>query len=455
MSRVVETKYGCVQGVRSAIQKITVFKGVPYAKAPVGELRWRAPEEPEKWDGVRDCSQFGPAAIQSEHQKGSFYEVEFYEGGVDMAEDCLYLNVWADLDIENKPVMVWYHGGAYMHGFGHEMEFDGDAIAKRGAILVTVNYRVGVLGYMAHPELTQRDGHSGNYGLMDQIFALKWVKENIAAFGGDPDNVTIFGQSAGGGSVHAIMASPLAKGLFNRAIIQSAGSPLKTLGGGYTQEDIEKAGCDLAEIAGCNLEGLYRLDGMELLRLGREAMAKGQGLRFRPCVDGYALTEDPGKAFCEGCAMDESVMVGGVSGDARMFAEGEGDPVELVEAGLAAYGNARAKLGKGGCYLYEFDRDIPGDDHPGAFHSSELWYVFGTLMRSNRPFSGYDYELSLKMTDWWVNFARTGEPGNGWDAYTAENPVINEIGEGVQLVDISERPTANFISDEWIAEIYG
>ena len=455
MTRVVETRYGKIEGVRSAIQKITVFRGVPYAKAPVGDLRWRAPEEPAKWDGVKDCSKFAPAAIQTEHQKGSFYEIEFYEGGMDVSEDCLYLNVWADLEIKNKPVMVWYHGGAYMHGFGHEMEFDGDAIAKRGAILVTVNYRVGVLGYMVHPELTKRDGHSGNYGLMDQIFALKWVKENIAAFGGDPDNVTIFGQSAGGGSVQAIMASPLAKGLFKRAIIQSAGAPLNTLGSGHSLDDAEKTGIDVEKALGSGIEGMYAADAMELLRIGREVMAPGRGLRFRPCVDGYALEEDPGKVFIDGKAMDESVMVGGVTGDAGMFAPGDGDPKERVEAGLAAYGKARAKMGKGGCYLYQFNRDIPGDDHPGAFHSCELWYVFGTLMRSNRPFSGYDYELSLKMTDWWVNFARTGEPGNGWEAYVAERPVINEIGEGVQLVDISERPAADALSDEMIAEIYG
>lgn len=455
MTRVVETKYGSIEGARSAIQKITVFKGVPYAKAPVGDMRWRAPAEPEKWDGVKKCIEFAPAAIQSAHPKGSFYEIEFYEGGADVSEDCLYLNVWADLEIKNKPVMVWYHGGAYMHGFGHEMEFDGDAIAKRGAVLVTVNYRVGVLGYMAHPELTARDGHSGNYGLMDQIFALKWVKENIAAFGGDPDNVTIFGQSAGGGSVQAIMASPLAKGLFKRAIIQSAGSPLKSLGGGNSLENAEKAGSDLGKIAGCGLEGLYALDGMELLRLGREAMEMGGGLRFRPCVDGYALTDDPGNVFRAGKAMDDSVMLGAVTGDSGMFGAGEGDPDQLAEAGTAGYAKARIKLGKGGCYVYQFNRDIPGDDHPGAFHSSELWYVFGTLMRSNRPFSGYDYELSLKMTDWWVNFARTGDPGKGWAAYTAQQPVINEIGEGVQLVDISDRPEANFKSDEMITEIYG
>lgn len=455
MNRTVLTKYGYVAGERSAVQKITVFRGVPFAKPPVGELRWRAPEEPEKWEGVKECFRFGPAAVQKEHEKGSFYEVEFYEGGVDMSEDCLYLNVWTNLEYTGQPVMVWFHGGAYMHGFGHEMEFDGDAIAKRGAILVTVNYRVGVLGYMAHPELTARDGHSGNYGLMDQIFALKWVRENIAAFGGDPENVTIFGQSAGGGSVQAIMTSPLAKGLFRRAIIQSAGSPLRTLSGGNGREKAENIGLEVTKAAGCDLKGLYALDANEILNIGRGIVAAAGGLVFRPCVDGHVLTDDPGAIFARGEAADESLMLGAVTGDAGLFGGGECDPDQQAEAGIAALAKSRIKLGKPGCYAYQFNRDIPGDDHPGAFHSSELWYVFGTLMRSNRPFSGYDYELSQRMCDWWVNFARTGQPGNGWRAYTAEDPVINEIGEGVCMVDISERPAADTLSDEMIAEIYG
>lgn len=455
MSRIVKTAYGCIAGEKSGIQKITVFKGVPYAKPPVGDLRWRAPEEPEAWEGVRDCSRFACAAMQPGHQKGSFYEVEFFQGGMEASEDCLYLNIWSDLDIKDKPVMVWYHGGAYMGGFAHEIEFDGDAIAKRGAILVTVGYRLGIFGYMAHPEITARDGHSGNYGLMDQIAALRWVKENIAAFGGDPENVTIFGQSAGGGSVQAIMTSPLAKGLFNRAIIQSAGSPLTTLGGTIDMQTSEQNGLAACDIAGCGLDGLYEMDAAELLRTGEKVMALGGGLRFRPCVDGYVLTEDQGKAFAEGRAMDASLMLGSATGDARLFCGGETNKDELAMSATAALAKSRGRLGKPGCYVYHFNRDIPGDDHPGAFHSSELWYVFGTLMRCHRPFSGYDYELSLRMTDWWVNFARTGDPGNGWRAFTAEDPVINEIGEGVCMTDISERPLAHSLSDEIIESIYG
>jgi para-nitrobenzyl esterase len=452
MNRIVETKYGRLQGVPSAIQKFTLFKGVPYARPPIGDLRWRAPEECEKWDGVRLCDKFAPAAMQPRHPKGSFYEVEFYQGGMEVSEDCLYLNVWADLEKQNQPVMLWIHGGAYRHGFSHEMEFDGDAIAKRGVILVTINYRVNVFGFMAHPELTARDGHSGNYGLMDQIFALKWVRENIAAFGGDPENITIFGQSAGGGSVQALMASPLTAGMFRRSIIQSAGSPLNTLGGGYTQSAAEETGIEIGRAAQCDLAGLYKLEARALMEM---SLNQGGDLRLRPCVDNYVLTADPGAAFARGDAIDESFMLGCVTGDAALFDGASEDQDQRALAAVASLAKARVRQGKRGCYVYHFCPEIPGDDHPGAFHSSELWYIFGTLMRSNRPFTGADYELSQKMTDWWTNFARTGDPGNGWTAYTAENPAINEITSAPGMVNIADRPLADSLSGEILENTYG
>ena len=418
MNRTVLTKYGRVAGIPSAIPKFTVFRGIPYAKPPLGELRWRAPAEPDRWEGARACDRFPPAGTQPAQEKGAFYEIEFFQAGYEVSEDCLYLNVWADLEKKNQPVMVWIHGGAYSHGFGHEMEFDGDAFAKRGVILVTINYRLGALGFMAHPALTERDGHSGNYGLMDQIAALKWVSDNISAFGGDENNVTIFGQSAGAGSVQALMTSPRADGLFRRAIHMSGGALLSSLGGGMSQAHAEQVGIEMGEAAGAGLDGLYEMSAGEILKCARSL--KG-GMRFRPCVDKYVLPEAPGETFARGAARDESLMIGSVTGDAGFF----GDPV----AATVALSRARAAQGKPGAYVYHFKRDIPGDDHPGAFHSSELWYVFGTLHRSDRPFTGLDYDLSLRMTNWWTNFARTGDPGDGFSAYTADNPRIMEIGE--------------------------
>ncbi len=443
MNRTILTKYGRVTGVPSAIPKFTAFKGIPYAKPPVGELRWRAPVEPERWEGARVCDQFPPAGMQPAQTKGAFYEIEFFRAGYEVSEDCLYLNVWADLEKKDQPVMVWIHGGAYSHGFGHEMEFDGDAFAKRGVLLVTLNYRLGALGFMAHPALTQRDGHSGNYGLMDQIAALRWVQDNIRAFGGDPKNITIFGQSAGAGSVQALMASPLTDGLFHRAIHMSGGSPLASLGGGMSQADAEETGIELGAVADKGLDALYEMRAADIVKCG--FMLKG-GLRFRPCVDKYVLARAPGDVFQLGEAKDASLMIGSVDGDAGLF----GDPV----AASVALAKARIAQEKPGCYVYHFKRDIPGDDHPGAFHSSELWYVFGTLQRSDRPFAARDYGLSLKMTDWWTNFARTGDPGDGFTAYTAENPSILEIGEEAGMVDIKNRPQADKQSDEMIRSLH-
>ncbi len=425
MNRTVLTKYGRVTGIPSAIPKFTVFRGIPYAKPPLGELRWRAPAEPDRWEGARVCDRFPPAGMQPAQKKGAFYEVEFFQAGYEVSEDCLYLNVWADLEKKNQPVMVWIHGGAYSHGFGHEMEFDGDQFAKRGVVLVTVNYRLGALGFMAHPALTERDGHSGNYCLMDQIAALKWVSDNISAFGGDEGNVTLFGQSAGAGSVQALMASPLAGGLFHRAIHMSGGALLSSLGGGMSQADAEQVGIEMGEAAGVGLDGLYEMRAEDILKC---ALGLEGGMRFRPCVDKYVLPEAPGETFARGAARDESLMVGSVTGDAGFF----GDPV----AATVALSKARIAQGKPGAYVYHFKRDIPGDDHPGAFHSSELWYVFGTLHRSDRPFTGFDYDLSRRMTDWWTSFARTGDPGGGFSAFTAGNPRIMEIGEETGMVGV-------------------
>ena len=425
-----QTGSGLVRGVPSGIPSITVFRGVPFAAPPVGARRWHAPEPAAKWEVVRVCDAFAPAAIQTAHPAGSFYQLEFYRAPQDFSEDCLYLNIWTPAEAagEDLPVMVWYHGGAYMHGWSHEMEFDGEAFAKRGVILVTANYRVGVLGYLAHADLRDEHGASGNYGLLDQIAALRWVRGNIRAFGGDPENVTIFGQSAGGGSVQCLCASPLAKGLFKRAIIMSAGSPLNALGGGNSLAEAEASGAAFCAMAGKDIAALKRAPAEELRLLGVRFLEAGAGLRFRPCVDGHALVEAPGAAFYHGRINTSSLMIGSVTGDGNLFGGGA-DPDAASTAATLELGENMARLGLSAPYIYHFDRDIPGDDHPGAFHSSELWYVFGTLMRCHRPFTGVDYDISLQMTDFWANFARCGAPGGGFAPYAPASPAVMEINE--------------------------
>ena len=240
MSRMVEIRQGKLRGVEGTYADI--YRGIPYAKPPVGELRFHAPEPPEPWEGIYAADTFSCICPQLGQEPGSFYEKEFYSDPAFMPpqnEDCLYLNIWTPKSEEPRreedlcPVAVWFHGGGFINGFGSEIEFDGEAYAKRGIVLVTVNYRLGLLGYFAHPDLTARDGHSGNYGLLDQIAAIDWVRENIAAFGGNPDQITIFGQSAGGMSVRALISSPLMKGKVRGAILQSCGgyhSPLTAAG---------------------------------------------------------------------------------------------------------------------------------------------------------------------------------------------------------------------------------
>src|SRR5579863_6920032 len=220
-----KTDAGMVSGIKNSTGDVTAFKGIPFAAPPVGDLRWKAPQPVQHWDGIKKCDSFGPSPMQLKPFPFIVYTSEFLIPENPIGEDCLYLNVWtgAKSKAEKRPVFVWIYGGGFSSGGSACPIYDGEALAKKGIIFVSINYRVGVFGFFAHPELTKEspDKASGNYGLLDQIAALKWVKKNIAAFGGDPDKVTIAGQSAGSMSVNALVASPLTKGLFKRAIAES------------------------------------------------------------------------------------------------------------------------------------------------------------------------------------------------------------------------------------------
>lgn len=422
--RTAQTLFGNVSGISGGNPSYTVFKGIPYAAPPVGERRWQAPADPDAWEGVRKCDTFPPISIQSKSVPGDFYQKEFFPVQAPMSEDCLYLNVWTPANHrgDKLPVMVWIHGGAYLQGYGHEMEFDGEAFCKRGVILVTINYRLGVMGYFVHPALSHCDtrGVSGNYGLLDQIQALKWVSQNIEAFGGDPGNVTVFGQSAGGDSVISLCASPLTEGLIHKAIIQSAGIG-GIMGDDYTLSDAENFGVFVTEYTGLSLDELRELPAEILHEKALAANSAYEGhfaFRFRPCIDHLTLYDDPGKIISEGKHLSIPYMAGIVSGDRSFISE-------------ASMGWHKLKKGSQPLYVYCFDRDIPGEDKPGAFHSSELWYIFGTLARCWRPMCGVDYDLSLKMTDYWTSFAKNADPnGNGWPEWTPhseQSPTILEI----------------------------
>ena len=436
MNTCVTTKQGPIRGGLSSDGNTVIFKGVPYAQPPVGELRFRRPQEHTPWTAPLDCTAFSPRCPQAELASMEFYGKEFYDVMIPPGnEDCLYLNIWTPADAEpgaKLPVLFWIHGGAFMHGCGTEKEFDGEGCAKKGVVLVTINYRVNVFGFFAHPDLERENpqGVSGNYGILDQIFALKWVRENIAAFGGDPDKITLAGQSAGCMSVQAIISSPLAQGMVRGAILQSGGgiqalheTPGKELAWQISQEL-------MAHLGVSTVEQLRQLPA-ETLCEGAYAVREKEGalLSWCPHVDGWLLPDTTDRLAQRGEIHNISYMIGSTGDDI-------GGQALLQEAG-ARWCENQLKLGRKPCYFYLFNRKLPGDD-AGAFHSSELWYEFETLDRCWRPWEDCDRQLAKAVSGYWTNFVKTGDPnGEGlprWEPYTQDqkHPIL--LAETVHML---------------------
>jgi para-nitrobenzyl esterase len=470
----VQVEGGAILGATSADGAIARFLGAPYAAPPIGDLRWRPPRPVSPWQGVLETLHFGPAGPQPLPPPGSFYQNEFFRTSERQSEDCLYLNVWtpAREPSEKLPVMVWFHGGAFVQGSGSLRSFDGEALARRGVVVVTLNYRLGPLGFLALPALDDENPEhvSGNYGLFDMVAALRWTRDNIAAFGGDPESVTIFGQSAGAVGVNAMMASPLARGLFRRAIVQSCpmygfhmGEPTQTL------DQAERGGERFMRAAGARtLADLRATASTDLVRaMGAAAASFG----LRPNVDGYVLPRDPAQTIATAQSNGAELLIGananegtvllpptspealaalarerfGAQGEAIARLYGASDErgaaaaqdrlqSDYLIAASAREALAFAKQGRP-AYLYRFGRSAPGPDgaEVGAFHSAELVYVFGTQASVDRPWSDRDRELSEQMRGYWTNFAKTGDP-NGlglprWPRY--DNP----SGEAMELGD--------------------
>ena len=428
---IIDTKYGKIQGLDK--EGYSCFLGVPYAKPPVGDLRWKAPVEPEHYSGVRKATAFGNRCMQ-EIIEDDLYTKEFYsnnEYNCTMSEDCLYLNIWTPLtakderdlpgSAENKnyPVAFWIHGGAFMGGYASEMEFDGEAYCKRGVVLVSVEYRCNVFGFWAHPWLTEENEKkiSGNYGILDQIAALRWVHDNIAAFGGDADNITIFGQSAGAMSVQTLLSSELANGLYSKAIMQSGGSYKYGLHRDITLGEQEKIGRMLPEVLGAaGLEEMRSLDAKTIIRKMGAFIGKGiasfDGLFLIPTIDGYVLKDGYYKLMDEGKMPDVPCLIGSNADDILQDEDKSGiAKKQPLHKGSVAYSLKLEETGNQPAYVYFFNRKLPGDDH-GAFHSAELWYMFGTLGRCWRPMDKHDYELSDEMMDAWTTFMKQGQFGD-------------------------------------------
>lgn len=498
MIRQVRTENGWIRGIEAADPRITSFKGIPFAAPPTGKNRWRAPQPCENWAGVRDCSRFAPISMQWIPGLGDdIYCREWHvDPEIPMGEDCLYLNVWtgAKKAGEKLPVLVWFFGGGLQCGYPAEMEFDGERIARRGIVVVTVNYRVGALGFLTHPQITREQPEApANFGNLDQQAGLRWVQRNIAAFGGDPDRVTIAGQSAGGGSVMSQLACPDNRGLFSGAVVMSAMifDPYlrREVGRPETLEEAEKKGEEFFDFLGVKtLEEARSMDAVTLQRSYEKYMETH--IPFFTVQDDLFCVGDPIVLYTRGQCVDVVMMSGNTGGEflnaidakdeqqlaaeAQRLFDGKTEeflalpeshrsvadlgyaPVSGIGCTVKGVLSEVAKDGRKG-YYYCFDPDMPGWDHPGTFHSSDLWFWFETLAKCWRPFKGRHYDLARQMCDYFCNFIRTGDP-NGkdsqgeplprWDAWSDASPcTMHFLGEGARPETAEQTPFIRFITD--------
>ncbi|MBN1781656.1 carboxylesterase family protein [bacterium] len=463
MTALVKVESGQIQGISE--DGLTVFKGIPFAAPPVGDLRWKAPQPVAQWDTVLQADKFASDPVQAWGPP---------EG---KNEDCLYLNIWTPARFTNDriPVLVWIYGGGFNGGATSVPAYNGEYLARKGVVLVSIAYRVGQLGFMAHPELSAESPHhvSGNYGLLDMIAGLRWIHENIAAFGGDPNKVTIFGESAGGIAVSMLCASPLAKGLFHGAVSQSGGSfgPSRpTTYPGENQKrlkDAENAGLAYAESAGVSSIA-------ELRKIDADKLPAIRGLAW-PIIDGYVIPDDQYKLYEAGRFNDTPILVGYNSDEGASFTRTK-EPEEFIAGVRLRYGkfaedllkaypvgeNAipktardlardaafgwhtwswarlQAKMGKSKAYFYYFDQHpVYPEDSPrygyGSPHGQDVAYVFKTLDLSNPEMTEADLKISESMATYWTNFAKTGNPnGEGvpeWPNFSDETPDVMVFGQ--------------------------
>ena len=436
----VRTDAGVVVGTTRG--SVSAFLGIPYAAPPVGELRWRPPQPLPYRNADWRADQFGSSCIQSQPRSRLPWTEEFMtQGPID--EDCLYLNVWTNARNTSArlPVMVWIYGGAFTEGSSAIAVYDGTELAKKGVVVVTLNYRVGPLGFLAHPELSKESprGSSGNYGLLDQIAALTWVQKNIAGFGGDPKQVTIFGQSAGAISVAELMRSPLAKGLFTRAIALSGPGLLgrNALGAGAALRDREAAGSKFAEALGApSLAALRALPASVFIP---GTTPGGATIPSSPVVDGWVLpAESPGDQvpLIVGFVADD-LGLGGTTPEQKTAAR------QRARVSMHLWAAEQLKASKR-LYTYFFDRAIPWPAQPeyGAFHSGELPYVFQTLGRLNRPWEPVDRTVADTVSSYFTNFAKKGDPNGpglpSWPAYDPAAFTTMQLGARSGSMDLAD-----------------
>ena len=501
---------GLVVGMPGTQDKsISVFKGIPFAAPPVGDFRWRAPQPVVAWQGVKRADKFSDSCVQivtRGHAGFGPWTWEFLTQN-DVSEGCLYLNVWTPAKSagEKHPVFLYIYGGGFSSGSAEVPIYDGEGLARKGLVVVTINYRVGVLGFLALPELTRESGHdaSGNYGLLDQVAALQWVHKNIGGFGGDPNRVTIAGQSAGAMSVHFLTASPLAKGLFQRAIAESGGSSLTARSGVpvMTPKDLAEAEADGVRFAKeRGADSLKRLRGMswqDLLKPMGSRLGSAAALRFAPIVDGYFAPESPLDAMLAGKLNDVPTLTGCNADEITGSLLGPPGPIKSDEfqkqsdrkygekarqflklypavtdaqafrarslssrdeslVGMYLWARKRNATMKTPTYIYLWDHPLPGPEAAkwGAFHTSEVPYAMNTLYKSDRPFTDVDRKIADMMSSYWANFATTGDP-NGkdlphWPAVNGR-PEVMELGNRTAPVPLASDQTKVAFFEQYLS----
>jgi para-nitrobenzyl esterase len=482
-----KTDKGKVEGALTTDGKVVAFKGIPYATPPVGDLRWKPPVPAEKWKGVKQATEFGSRCIQS----SGYPDMVFHDPSE--SEDCLSLNVWTPKGAKpgSLPVMVWIYGGGFTSGSASESRQDGQFLAHRNVVIVSMNYRLGIIGFFVHPELTAESPHhaSGNYGLMDQALAIAWVKNNIKNFGGDPSNITIFGESAGSFSVSAQMASPLARDLIQKAIGESGGA-LYSAGLSFPPREVsEKADSEFADNAfhTTSLADLRKLPAADLIKAAR-AKTTPPPPRFGPDVDGYFLPDSVPNIYAAGKQAHIPLLAGWNADEERgavilakekMTAErfktqaqaefgANADkflqlyPASTDEEAVQSAGDfasdrfiafstwrwieAQVQTGEAPVYRYRFDLGSPGDRNHlailGAFHSDDIEYVFGTLdSRPDIKVRPEDRKLSDQIGTYWTNFARTGDPNRPSTPDLPKWPTYNAAG-GWQVMHLDAESEA-------------
>jgi len=482
---VVKTDAGLISGTATPSGDIHIFKGIPFAAPPVGDLRWKPPQAVSAWQGVRECKSFGPSPMQGKPVPFSMWTQEFLIPKEPISEDCLYLNVWtgAKSSKERRPVLVWIYGGGFISGGSAVPIYDGEAMAKKGIVFVSINYRVGIFGFLAHHELTKESGNnaSGNYGLMDQIAALKWVQKNIGEFGGDPHNVTIAGQSAGSMSVNCLVASPLAKNLFQKTIAESGAS--------FTNGN---PGLNEAEEGGMKImRSLNASSIADMRKMPVENFTKATYF-LSPVIDGYVLPEPILNIFTQGKENkvelltgwneDEGLLFGpaknaesfkkdaekNYGADAQTFLqfypaanEEQAASSELKVSrdqifGVQNYTWANIQSGQGSkVYVYRFTRKVPATGEYvkyGAFHSGEVPYAYDNLKFVDRPWEQADHQLAAIMSSYWANFAKTGNPnGKGlpfWEPYNAIDKKIMVLDINPHAAQLPDAASLDFLYNQ-------